>query len=135
MAAIDDTGNEFIGQGLIFPIQLSKMGSPNIGGGKDLLESSIKAILSWNIGTRFFLGEFGTRLEELLQEPNDLITQVLVKHFTVEVISKWEKRLEVLDVELTERTDNSINIKIRYKVINTKISETFTFPYYSQLIY
>jgi hypothetical protein len=80
------------------------------------------------------LGEFGTNLEQLLQEPNDLTTQTLVKHFTVDVISKWEKRLEVLEVLLESKDEYVLYIRITYRVKNTKIEDSFIFPYYSQLI-
>jgi len=135
MAAIDTTADKFIGKGLIFPITIDGTGKAPITGGKDLLEASIISILSWTIGTRYMLGEFGTNLESLLQEPNDSVTRALVKHFTVDVISKWEKRLEVLDVQITSKEEYQINIHIKYRVKNTKIEDSFIFPYYSQLIY
>lgn len=135
MATIDQTANNFIGKGLTFPIELNSSGRPDIKGGVDLLKSAITDILSWTVGTRFMLGEYGTRLEQLLQEPNDLVTQSLVKHFTVEVISKWEKRLEVLEVKTINQTDYLLHIYIKYKVKNTKEEGSFIFPYYSQLIH
>jgi len=135
MASIDVTADKFIGKGLVFPIQINASGRPDIKGGFDLLRSSLENILSWTIGTRFFLGEYGTMLETLIQEPNDLVTQSLVRTLTVDVITKWEKRLELLDVTLESRNDYQLNISIRYKVKNTKLEDTFVFPYYSQLIY
>lgn len=125
----------FLGKGLIFPITLTSSGRPPIEGGFPLIESSIKTILSWAIGTRYYLGEFGSKLEQLLQEPNDDIIKALVKHFTVDVISQWEKRIELLEVTLTNKDDQTIFIFIKYKIKNTKLENSFIFPYYSQLIY
>lgn len=135
MATVDTTSDKFIGKGLIFPIVLNASGRPDIKGGKELLEASMVNILSWTIGTRFFLGEYGTNLEQLLQEPNDITTQALVKHYTAEVIAKWEQRVEILEVQLLSKDDYSLDISIVYKIKNTKLEETFIFPYYSQLIY
>ena len=135
MSAIDSTANKFIGKGLVFPIQLNNHGGTEPKGGKELLESSLRNILSFTIGTRFFLGEYGTKLELLLQEPNDLITQSLLKDYTVGVIAKWEKRLEVLKVELESKSDVELDIRITYRIVGTKLENTFIYPYYSQLIY
>ena len=135
MGQLDATANGFIGKGLIFPILLNNQGRPDIGSGKELLESSFKNILSWAPGIRYMLGEYGTKLEQLLQEPNDDITRSLVKHFTVEVIEQWEKRVEVLDVKFLSREEHKLNIQITYRVKNTKIQDSFIFPYYSQIIY
>lgn len=127
--------NTFLGMGLVFPIQLDTTGKPPIEGGFTLIESSIKVILSWAIGTKYYLGEFGSRLEHLLQEPNDDVIKALVKHFTVDVISQWEKRVELLEVKLDSRSDNIIAIFIKYRIKNTKLENSFIFPYYSQIIY
>jgi len=131
---MDTTIDKFIGKGLIFPIKLNSGGKPDISGDSQLLEASLRNILSWTTGTRFFLGEYGTRLEQLLQEPNDLVTEVLVKHFTVEVVEQWDKRLEILEVKLERRSEISLHIRINFRVKNTKIENSFIFPYYSQLI-
>lgn len=133
MAQIDSTANDFIGRGLVFPIVLNSQGRPDISGGGQLIEASMKAILAHIIGTRFMLGEFGGKLERLLQEPNDGVVRSLVKHFTVEQISSWEKRAEVLDVEVDNRTDYSILIRIKYQIKGTKIINSFTYPYYTQI--
>ncbi len=124
----------FLGKGLIFPITLTASGRPPIDGGFPLIESSLKTILSWAVGTRYYLGEFGSKLEQLLQEPNDGVIKALVKHFTVDVISQWEKRVEILEVQLDSKDDQSISIAIRYRIKNTKLENSFIFPYYSQLI-
>lgn len=135
MSTIDSTADKFIGKGLIFPIQLNSSGRAEVKGGKELLESSLRNILAFVLGTRFFLGEFGTKLEILLQEPNDLITQNLLKDFTVGVIAKWEKRLEVVNIDLESRSDVELHIRITYRIVGTKLEDTFIYPYYSQLIY
>lgn len=132
---LDTTANKFIGQGLIFPIQLNENGRPDIVGGKELIQASFVAILSTYLGTRFFLGEFGSKIEDLLQEPNDLITEVLAKEFTSQAINIWDNRVIIDSVTTDKPSDNKLNIRISYRILNTKIEDTFIFPYYSQLIY
>lgn len=135
MGAIDNTANKFIGQGYTFPIVLNAFGRPDIKGGKDLIEASMRDILAWSLGTKFFLGQYGGKLEQLLQEPNDTVLQVLVKTFTVDLINQWEKRVENLDAELDIKGEGVLFISISYKITNTQVTGSFIYPYYSQLIY
>lgn len=135
MSQLDSTAQSFIGKGLTFPIVLTSDGRPPIDGGITLIESSLRGIMSWALGTRFMLGEYGGILEKLLQEANSLTQQSLVKHFTSELISTWEKRVDELDASLISRGEGVLYIQLRYRIKNTKISGSFIFPYYSQLIY
>jgi hypothetical protein len=124
-----------IGKGLVFPIQLTPEGRPPISSDLTLLDSSIRIILSWYVGTRFFLGSFGSALEQLLREPKDETLASLVKFYTKDAISKWETRVELLDVELINQDIYSLTIHIAYKVKSTGITNTLVFPYYTQIPY
>ena len=129
------TATKFLGKGLNFPIIINGSGRADLVEGKELLESSLRHILSWAIGTRYFLAEFGSNLEQLLQEPNDQISRALVKNYTTDVISQWDKRIDLLDVTILNKNDNSMNLFITYRIKQTKIEDSFIFPYYSQIKY
>lgn len=135
MSAIDSTANAYIGTGIIFPITLSNFGRPNVVGGKDLIEASMRDILAWSLGTKFFLGEYGGKLEQILQEPNDLVQKTLINDFTVGLINTWENRVQVLSASLTDKEYGIIYISIAYQIKNTKITGSFVYPYYSQIIF
>ncbi len=136
MALIDNTASKFIGSGLIFPIQLDNTGKAIIGSGGPLIISSISIILGTAMGTRYMLGEFGANMERLLQEPDDEVLKSLVKHYVKDAVTKWEKRVKVLDVTLNDKPDEGIILlNVTYQIIGTKLIDTFTFPYYSQIIY
>lgn len=129
------TIDKYIGKGLVFPINVNSTGGVSLTTGFEVIHSSIRIILSWLYGTRFFLGEFGSKLEELIEEPNDLILAAQVRFFIIEAITRWEKRITPLEVSINRKDEHSINIILRYQLINSKIENTFVFPYYSQLIY
>lgn len=124
---------DFIGKGITFPIVLEN-GKPKVESGFQLIRSSIAMILTWPYGTRFFLGEFGSRLEELLEEPNDEILKNLINVFVVDAINDWEKRVELLSVTILDIDYKTIHIGLRYKIINTQLQDNYIFPFYRQII-
>ena len=127
----------FLGAGLVFPIKLTNLGRPNIDTGFELIRSSIQIILAYLIGTRFMLGEFGSKLELLLEQPNDKILEALVRTHVIDAITRWEKRVETLEVRIEKppTREEVMNIFIHYKIKDTKIEDSFIFPYYSELRY
>src|SRR5882757_5544847 len=109
---------DFIGNGLVFPIQLDN-GRGVISSGFDLIRGSIKNILAFKYGTRFFLAEFGSRINDLLEEPNDEILQNLVKRFIIDAITQWEKRVSTVDSSIIMIDDTSIQVSISYQIRNS----------------
>jgi phage baseplate assembly protein W len=128
----DPNIKDFVGQGMIFPLQLQN-GKAVIYSGFELLESSIRIILSWPIGTRFMLGEFGSNLYQMLHEPNDDIALALVKQYTKDSLDLWEKRIIFLDLDIVSRTNYELIIKLTYKIRGTQLEKTMVFPYYQSI--
>lgn len=127
--------SQFVGSGIVFPLNTDENGKPRITTGFELVEASLKTILSWHRGTRFMLGEFGSRIEEVLEEPNDDIAYALVKEYTVQAISLFEKRVELLDLVILERNAHILKVQLDYKIKNTNLQNTLIFPYYSVIPY
>jgi len=125
---------DFIGNGLVFPIQLDN-GRGVISSGFDLIRGSIKNILAFKYGTRFFLAEFGSRINDLLEEPNDEILQNLVKRFIIDAITQWEKRVSTVDSSIIMIDDTSIQVSISYQIRNSQTTDNFVYPFYRQIIY
>lgn len=125
---------DFIGKGLIFPIQLVN-GKPPLDSGYNLIRASIITILSFQIGNRFFLSEFGSRMEELIEEPNDEILDNLINSFVVGAVTRWEKRIAQISAEIDHVDDHTIFVSLTYQVLNTNTSDNFIWPFYKSLIY
>lgn len=130
-----DVKNKFIGSGMVFPITLNADGRPNIVNDLTLIQSSIKVILNWSIRTRFFNELFGSRIDELLEEPDDSISHSLLKFFIQESIGRWEKRVIITNIELHNREASRIDARLFYNIRNTKIEETMVFPFYKNIKY
>lgn len=125
---------DFIGSGLAFPIQLNR-GKAVISTGFDLIRSSIRMILGWPVGTRFYLAEFGSKLEELLEEPNDDVLKQIMYTFVVDPITNWEKRITLVNVSIEDVDLAKVNLRITYRISNSQTTDTFVFPFYRNIVY
>lgn len=125
---------DFIGAGLTFPIQLQN-GRPLLSSGFDLIRASIINILSYELGSRFFLAEFGSRLNELIEEPNDEILANLLNQFVIGAVTQWEKRIQTIATSIVNENDTTIFISITYQVLNVNTPDNFIWPFYKQIIY
>lgn len=125
-------GRVYLGIGLKFPLTILQ-GKALVSNDVALLNQSIKIILDTKIGTRIFLPEFGSRLSELLFEPNDEVLFDLLSLFITEALNKWEKRVKVLAVNFKidgVRTDCTI----QFRVLNSNEVESYIYPFYRNAI-
>jgi phage baseplate assembly protein W len=122
--------NKYIGSGLKFPIEIDSKGAPVIVTGDELIKSSIRTIISYPKGFRFFNNEFGCRVEELLGEPNDDILSELVQLFIRDSISQYEKRIRVLEVQVTRKNTDSMEVLLRYEILASGDTGSLIYPFY-----
>lgn len=124
---------DFIGNGLIFPIKLTN-GRGTIYSGFDLLRSSIRNILAFKYGTKFFSGEFGSRLNELMEEPNDEVLKNLIETFVFQAITRWEKRVSTVSSSIVRVDSATVQVQITYQIKNSQSVDNFIYPFYRQII-
>lgn len=122
---------QLIGTGIRFPEPFDdSTGRAVTASGLDKINNSILHILGTPIGTRFFLPEFGSRLYELVFEPNDSIFSDLAVLYIKDALNKWEPRINNINVyPMINEHDNHVPIKISYKLINTNIVGNFVYPF------
>ena len=125
--------NKFIGTGIVFPIVVNADGNVDIVDGIPLLEASIKTILYWPQSQRFFNAAFGSRLFQVIEEPNDLVSKVLIRAFIIEAINNWEKRVIVKDLNLVRSNDTTIILELTYIIRSTNTEQAMTFPFYKNI--
>lgn len=127
--------SKLIGSGIVFPLVIDAKGGIRAETGAELIKSSLRHIFSTPGGTRYFLGEFYSRLPELIEEQNTSITQSLVSFFIKECVTRWEKRIELLEITQDIVDSHKIVVSLRYKILSTQQEDNFIFPFYKQLIY
>ena len=78
--------------------------------------------------TRFYGDDFGSRIHETLEEPNDDLLTNLVRYFVIDAISKWEKRITLTRVTTNKISPQQLSIELVY---NIKESNTQDSVYYN----
>jgi len=82
------------------------------------VEQSINNILTTSQMTRFFNPEFGTELGALLFELNDHLTTTRVETWVVNVIERWEPRVEIIESSAKLVPDEHLMIiNLSYKIL------------------
>ena len=82
---------------------------------KDIIKSSITSILTTQLGERVCLPQFGSRLPELIFEPNDEILKGLAREYSAEALRQWEPRITVLKTEVTAEA-HQLRLYILYRI-------------------
>lgn len=85
-------------RGLGFPIDKSTEGYFTRRNALSLRRSSIMMILATRPGERVMQPEFGSRLHELIFEPNDDVLQQAVINETAGAIARWDPNVRVMAV-------------------------------------
>ena len=101
-----DTGienREFLGVGWRFPLQVTPGGRIAQARYEQRVEESILLILATAPGERPMLPDFGCGIHELLFAPNDSRSIALVVHLVRQALTKYEPRIDLLDVPELDR--------------------------------
>lgn len=126
---------DLIGNGIDFPLAFTtsrKVGSVKESNAGERINDSIHLILETRIGERIMNPEFGSRLPELVFEPNDPILHRLLHLYTVEALNRWEKRIQITQVTLIDNFQddrNGVGISISYRIRNTHIQGSYVYPF------
>lgn len=122
--------DNIIGKGIVFPVQLSNLGVPVISTGTELVESSIKVILGWPYRDRFFMGNFGSRLHELLEEQNGELLEAMIEYFIFDALRTWEPRIKIEDTQILTNGQEKVDVLVSYVIIRSQVRESFVYPFY-----
>ena len=104
-------------QGYSSPIQKRQLGFFTPFTGIDTIRASIVHILGTRIGERVHLYDFGSRMAELVFEPNDSIFVAMARSYVDEALARWEPRISVVSTDVVlDPTNNAASIRITYKI-------------------
>lgn len=126
---------EIIGTGLQVPDSFNDTsGKVRYNTGVDRINQSIVHILSTPVGLRFFVPEFGCRINELIFEPNDYILEDMLILYIKEALTRWEPRIKVLEIApVVIEHNNTVPIHITYNLVNTNSVYNFVYPFNRQV--
>jgi uncharacterized protein len=126
-----DLSNPYIGVGLAFPIATNVQGSFQLSAQHTNLEESIRIILGTRLGERVYRPNFGSRLSELVFEPMNTQTLLLIRLYVQEALEIWEPRIKLVDI-VTEPDLKSgqVDINIVYQPKDSHDSRSMVYPFY-----
>lgn len=129
---------DIIGKGWRFPFRFTSLGGVKkiVGiaraSGIEKINMAIRQILGTKIGSRVIDREFGSDLRGLIFEPIDQLSATRVQLATVEAIQRWEKRVELLNVEISilRAKEGVIEARVEYQVISTQQVGNLVYNFY-----
>lgn len=129
---------DFLGKGLRFPFAFQKRsGGAQVSTITSMdhahIHESILQILGTRPGERFMNPEFGSHVRDLVFEPNNDVLKGLLRHYVIDDVERWEKRVYVTDVSFDESTEaidaNMLLVRISYRVIDTQVEGNLVWPF------
>ena len=130
MNALDSDGDEVLGRGLAFPLQLQG-GVVGLNGHDGQIAQSIGLILRTAQGERVMRPAFGAGTEQLAFEPLGAVTASLVQHRIREALQRFEPRIEVLEVTPQPPADEGVMcVDVRYRIKRTAAIGSLVYPFY-----
>ena len=88
---------------------------------EEAIKSSLRNLISTKNYERPFHPEIGCQLFALLFENLTSVTTQVIRKTIIDVINKFEPRVLVLDVKLSDTGDqNNLDVTIIFKIINTE---------------
>jgi len=127
--------DRFYGRGLGFPLELAAPTTDTTrglaeSGGVAKIAESIEIILGTQYGERLMRPQFGCNLRSLVFAPNDSATANLARYYITEGLTRWEPRIEVLDVSVANDVSGvQLSIEINYRVRVTGDVHSLVFPF------
>lgn len=129
----------YLGQGIKYPHQVNTFGRIDLAADVDLINQSLRILFETPEGTEFFREEIGWQGRQLLFEANTPVLRSLLDYFINDVIQRWERRIQVVDVQYTNPSPTSDPGVLLYAIVYYKVKQaneiqSFIFPFYKSEI-
>lgn len=122
---------DYIGAGLAFPIQVNVQGGIQLSTSTPNIEESIIIILRTDLGERVYRPNFGSRLSELVFEPMNVQTLMLIRLYVEEALEMWEPRIILKEVRADpDPIRGKVDIEIVYQPKNSPDTRSLVYPFY-----
>jgi phage baseplate assembly protein W len=123
--------NSFYGSGISFPFRVDATGGIAVSTGVTKVEQSILMILGTQFGERVMRPTFGCNLKSLVFAPNNQATANLAQFYVQDGLTRWEPRINVLDVVAENDNVNGILvISIHYRLKASQDVRSMVYPFY-----
>jgi phage baseplate assembly protein W len=123
---------DFIGRGWRFPVNPDSQGRLNYVDGDEEIRQSIWLILTTAPGERQMRELFGCGVHDLVFDPNTAALQGLVQENVRASLTRWEPRIDVLDVraEAPPEQRNILLIRVDYRIRANNAVYNLVYPFF-----
>lgn len=124
----------FLGRGWAFPVVATRDAHVGMVAGPAAIEQAIAIILGTSVGERVMRPEFGCGIWELVMEANTAQLHGRVQVRVREALTRWEPRIDVLDVriEAPPEQKNVLLIRIDYRIRANNAAYNLVYPFFLQ---
>jgi uncharacterized protein len=124
--------NEFLGTGWSFPVTTDAPGQVRMASADESIRQSIWTILSTSPGERVMRPDFGCGMHDMVFGVNGAGTANAVAVAVRQALSRWEPRIDVLDVYAVPdpAEPSRLLIEINYQVRSTNSRSNLVYPFY-----
>jgi phage baseplate assembly protein W len=124
---------DFLGRGWSFPLRLDASGSFVLADGEDDVEEAIRLILGTAPGERPMRPEYGCKIHDQVFDSMDAALAGRVAGDVTVSLTRWEPRIEVLEVLAEPHPSDShvLLITVTYRIRATNDRRNLVFPFYS----
>jgi uncharacterized protein len=133
----DQSGNDeqkdWLGRGWAYPVLAdARTGDVAIAKYEEDIRQSIKIILGTKRGERVMRADFGCGIHELVFESPDTAMVTRIEAAVRESISRYEARVEVLDVSVnsSEFLRGRLTVQLEYRVRKTNQRDNVVYPFH-----
>lgn len=129
--------NEIVGRGWAFPPKIGAHGVA-LTTERNEIDQAIRIILTTQIGQRVMRPEFGSRLHELVFEPNNSHTAARARRYIEEALERWEPRINLKEIRVnpaytvpgSNDSGHQLMVEINYEVKTTHDERSLVYPFY-----
>jgi phage baseplate assembly protein W len=135
MASNDTFQRAFLGVGWAYPVGIDPVtGLTEIASYEDDVKQSLRIILTTARGERVMRPDFGCGIYDLAFAVIDRATLTRVESEVRVSITKYEARVEIIDVivDPSQAADGMLRIELEYRIRRTNQVDNLVYPFYFQ---
>jgi uncharacterized protein len=123
---------DFLGTGWRFPVRINPRGGLSYSSAEEDIQEAIWIILGTAPGERQMLPRFGCGIHNYVFAPNNATTLGNIAHEVRRALTKWEARIDVLEVrvESSAEEQNKLLIRVDYRIRTTNAFHNLVYPFY-----
>jgi phage baseplate assembly protein W len=128
-----DSGSDFVGRGIAFPMDVNANGAMAVAGGSRKLEQAMGLVLATYPGERPFRPYFGSKIRDFVFEGASIDVFAGIEREVRDSLAKWEPRVRVQNVTVYPDAgeQHRLNIEISYLVKGENDPRNLVFPFYT----